>query len=69
MLKSDVALFSKLFVMQYEKGDTDIFLQHKNHPYPLSLSDSGKLRLGKKPDIVLCVADKNAKVAPSLLML
>ena len=43
----------------------DTFFQHENHSYPPSLSDSGKLRLSKKSDIVLYVAKKDAKEAPN----
>ncbi|KAL5007288.1 hypothetical protein ScPMuIL_016094 [Solemya velum] len=53
MLRDDVALFSRLYiVMQHREGDMDTFFKHENHPHPPSLSDSGKLRQGKKSDLV-----------------
>ena len=53
MLRDDVALFSRLYiVMQHRECDMDIFFKHENHPHPPSLSDNGKLRQGKKSDLV-----------------
>lgn len=59
MLKDDVALFSRLYiVMQHRDGDMDTFFKHENHTYPPSLSDRGKLRQGKKSDLVDLLAPK-----------
>jgi hypothetical protein len=59
MLKDDVALFSRLYiVMQHREGDICAFFQHENHPYPPSLSDRGKLRLGKKSDLLRVLTQK-----------
>ena len=45
-LKSDYSLFSRLFIAnQSRHGDMADFFSHENHPWPLSLSDHGKLRL------------------------
>ena len=53
MLKHDVELFSRLYiVMQHRDCDMATFFQHENHPYPPSLSNRGKLRLGKKSDLL-----------------
>ena len=35
--------------ISYREG---AFFKHENHPYPSSLSDRGKLRLGKKSDLL-----------------
>lgn len=52
MLKHDVELFSRLYiVMQHREGDMNTFFEHENHPYP-PLSDRGKLRPGKKSDLL-----------------
>ncbi len=49
LLKNDVALFSHLYiVLQHRASDMTTFFSHENHPFPPSLSDNGKLRLGKK---------------------
>jgi hypothetical protein len=34
------------------------FFSHENQPCPPSLSDRGKLRLGKKSDIIHCLEDE-----------
>lgn len=53
MLKNDVALFSRLYiVMQHRESDMTEFFRHENQPFPPSLSDGGKLRLGKKSDLL-----------------
>ena len=36
-------------------GDMDQFFSHENHACPPSLSQEGKLRLGSKADIMLCL--------------
>ena len=35
--------------------DAGTFFQHENNPYPPSLSDRGKLHLGKKSDLLKCL--------------
>ena len=53
LLKNDIALFSHLYiVMQHRVSDMSKFFRHENHPFPPSLSDLGKLRLGKKSDLL-----------------
>ena len=53
LLKNDVSLFSHLYVaMQHRTSDMSTFFCHKNHPFPPSLSDSGKIHLGKKSDLL-----------------
>ena len=47
-LKADISLFSQLFVVaQDRETDMDMFFQHKNNPFPPSLSDRGTLHIGK----------------------
>ena len=38
--------------MQYRHGGTDTFFKYDNHTYPPSLSERGKLRRGKKLDLI-----------------
>ena len=65
MLKDDVALFSRLYIfMQHREGDMSAFFKHENHPYPPSLSDRGKLRLGKKSDLLIVLAQKTQQEPP-----
>ena len=53
MLKHDVELFSRFYIVMHHRDcDMATFFQHENHPYPPSLSDRGKLRLGKKSDLL-----------------
>ncbi len=67
MLKSDVELFSRLYIaMQHRKGDMNTFFKHENHPYPPSLSDRGKLRQGKKSDL-LSVLIQETQTEPPVL--
>ena len=57
-LKSDCALFSRLFVScQTRDGDLENFFKHENHSYPPSLSQFGDLRLGTKADIAACLEE------------
>ena len=64
LLKNDVALFSCLYiVMQHRISDMSTFFSHENHPFPPSLSDCGKLRLGKKSDL-LNILTKNTQNDP-----
>ena len=65
MLKHDVDLFSRLYiVMQHREGDMANFFKHENHPYPPSLSDRGKIRLGKKSDLLSVLPAEAEKEAP-----
>ena len=49
----DVNLFGRLYISnQHRDGDSDIFFSHENQPYPPSISDFGKLRLGTKYDLL-----------------
>ena len=53
LLKNDVSIFSHLYiVMQHRQSDMSTFFKHENHSYPPSLSDGGKLRIGKKSDLL-----------------
>ena len=66
MLKDDVALFSRLYIAtQHREGDLSTFFEHENHPYPPSLSDRGKLRLGKKSDLLNVLAQKTQPEPPA----
>ena len=57
-LKSDVSLFSRLYIaMQHRESDMSKFFSHENHPFPPSLSDQGKLRFGKKSDLLEVLVD------------
>ena len=59
MLKHDVDLFSRLYiVMQHREGDMRTFFGHENHPYPPSLFDRGKLRSTKKSDLLSILAQE-----------
>lgn len=63
-LKSDCALFSRLFVTcQTRDGNLENFFEHENHAYPPSLSQFGGLRAGTKADIVTCLEDFSESVA------
>ncbi len=37
------------------KTHVDTYFQHENNPYPPSLSDRGKARLGKNSDLLKCL--------------
>jgi len=69
MLKSNLSLFSHLYiVMQHRESDMNTFFSHKNHPFPPSLSDHGKLCLGKKSDLLEILMNDAHNEPPSLLM-
>ena len=63
-LKADVSLFSQLYIV---KTDVGTFFQHENNLYPPSLSDRGKLRLGKKSDLLKCLIQAPDTHTPGLL--
>ena len=55
-IKHDRSLFSRLYVAcQVRDGNLEEFFSHENQSYPPSLSDRGKLRFGKKSDIIHCL--------------
>ena len=55
-LKADVNLFSQLYIVAQDRETAmNTFFQHENNPYPPSLSDKGKLRFGKKSDLLKCL--------------
>jgi len=57
-LKTDRNLFSRLYIgCQVRDSNLEEFFSHENQPFPPSLSDSGKLRLGTKSDIIHCLQD------------
>ena len=65
LLKNDVALFSHLYIiMQHRESDMDTFFKHENHPFPPSLSDGGKLRPGKKSDLLNMLAQDKHEDPP-----
>ncbi len=64
LLKNDVALFSHLYiVMQHRMSDMSKFFSHENHPFPPSISNGGKLRFGKKSDL-LNILTKETQIVP-----
>ena len=59
LLKHDVALLSHLYVvLQHRTSYMSTFFRHENHPFPPSLSDDGKLHLGKKSDLLSILAEE-----------
>ena len=67
LLKNDVALFSHLYiVLQHWVSDMTTFFSHENHPFPPSL---GKLRLGKKSDLLNIQNDPPLSVDVKVLQL
>ena len=64
-MEADCRLYANLFVAcQARDGDLDNFFTHKNHAYPVSLSEYGKLRkCSTKSDFLQCLNDT---VKPSL---
>ena len=55
-LKNDCALFSRLYIAcQCRDGDLEGFFEHKNQPWPPSLSQMGEMRQGQKADLVKCL--------------
>ena len=57
-LKSDIALFSRLYIScQTRGGNLEEFFKHENQAWPPALSVGGKLRFGKKSDLLTCFED------------
>ena len=55
-LKSDVSLFSKLYIScQSRDGNLEEFFHHENQACPPSISQLGKLRMGTKSDLMKCL--------------
>ncbi|CAG2195144.1 unnamed protein product [Mytilus edulis] len=53
ILKSDVSLFSRLYIScQTRGGDLEDFFAHENNINPPALSQHGKMRLGTKSDLL-----------------
>ena len=50
--------------MQHRESDTSVFFKHENHPFPPSLSDGGKLCLGKKSDLLNILVQDTKKDPP-----
>ncbi len=67
-LKSDVQLFSRLYIgCQTRDGNLDEFFRHENQACPPSLSNAGRLHLGVKSDLLVCLEglSEAQSVAPS----
>jgi len=55
-LESDCGLFSRMYIAcQSRDGDLNEFFTHENQRCPPSLSQDGKLRHGKKSDLLDCL--------------
>ena len=55
-LKNDCSLYSKLYIAcQAREGNLEEFFRYENQPFPPSLSVSGKLRHGKKSELIDCL--------------
>ena len=55
-LKCDVELFSRLYIgCQTRDGNLEEFFKHENQACPPSLSTAGKLHLGNKSDMLVCL--------------
>ena len=48
-----------------QTGDMSTFFKYENPPYSPSLSDRGKLQLGKKSDLLIVLAQMTQKEPPS----
>ena len=65
MLKDNVALFSRLYIVaKHRDCDMASFFKHENQHYPHSLSDYGKLRFAKKPDLLHILAKESQQDPP-----
>ena len=68
MLKSDVSLFSHLYiVMQHRESNMNTFFSHEDLPFPPSLSDHGKLHLEKKSDLLEILVNDVHNEPPSFV--
>jgi len=55
-VKNDMALFARLYIgCQNRDGNLDEFFRHENQACPPALSDAGKLHLGSKSDLLVCL--------------
>lgn len=55
-LKNDVALFARLYIScQTRDGNLEEFFRHENQQCPPALSDGGRLYLGSKSDLLVCL--------------
>ena len=55
-LKNDVALFARLYIgCQTRDGNLEEFFRHENQQCPPALSDGGRLYLGSKSDLLVCL--------------
>ena len=64
-LKNDCSLFSRLYIAcQAREGNLEEFFRHENQPFPPSLSVSGKLRHGKKSELIDCLQTASQHTEP-----
>ena len=57
-LKNNVELFSRLYIgCQNRDGNIDEFFRHENQSCPPSLSDVGRLHIGTRSDLLVCLED------------
>ena len=55
-LKNDIALFARLYIgCQTRDGNLEEFFRHENQQCPPALSDGGRLYLGSKSDLLVCL--------------
>ena len=55
-VRTDCQLFRKPYIgCQSRDGDLDDFFTHENHGSPHSLSDCGRIRSGRKCDLIQCM--------------
>ena len=55
-LNNDVALFARLYIgCQTRDGNLEEFFRHENQQCPPALSDGGRLYLGSKSDLLVCL--------------
>ena len=64
-LKNDCSLFSRLYIAcQAREGNLEEFFRHENQPLTPSLSVSGKLRHGKKSELIDCLQTASQHTEP-----
>ena len=68
MLKHDASLVTQLFLFVQSRPDSDLdeFVSYENRKDPPALSDQGKLRAGKKSDILECLKIPNVSAGPDV---